>query len=69
MTAEKEINKFVDSLNAEMAMSGDTKVKPADLMFDKQLAIYSDPSKRKVAGCGRRAGKTLYACLLSLIHI
>jgi hypothetical protein len=47
----------------QRALQGIVRKQPADLRFEKQRELWEDPSKSKVAFCGRRAGKTLGWCL------
>jgi len=65
-TALSSFKNTVKNEREENALTGNNLVDPVSLMFDKQQAVYDDPSKRQVAGCGRRAGKTLYACLKAM---
>lgn len=53
---------FVENIRerrARLALQGQIRTLPADLRFAEQQALWDDPSKAKVAFCGRRAGKTL----------
>jgi len=57
---------FRAALKAERdirAREGRVLASSPDLRFEKQQALWADTAKRKIAFCGRRAGKTLGWCL------
>lgn len=60
MDKKKILKELVDRHKGKFNLS--------DVCFDKQVRFIEDPSKLKVAVCGRRAGKT-YACAAYLLQI